>query len=93
MPRLSTIDGGATGEKTMIPFMRRECRLCLSCTKATGWKFYSADIRQGYLEKALDGTAWRPAGRLPVANQPGETFLMLLVHRHSLQVKYGRPVR
>jgi dTDP-4-amino-4,6-dideoxygalactose transaminase len=33
-----------------------------------------------YLEKAFDGTGWRPAERLPVARQLGETSLMWLVH-------------
>jgi len=33
-----------------------------------------------YLEKAFDGTGWRPVERLPVARLLGETSLMLLVH-------------
>jgi dTDP-4-amino-4,6-dideoxygalactose transaminase len=33
-----------------------------------------------YLEKAFDNTGWRPATRLPVAQQLGETSLMWLVH-------------
>ncbi len=33
-----------------------------------------------YLEKAFDGTSWRPAGRLPNAQCLGETSLMFLVH-------------
>ena len=33
-----------------------------------------------YLEKAFDGTGWRPRGRLPTARQLGETSLMFLVH-------------
>ena len=33
-----------------------------------------------YLEKAFDGTGFRPAERLPVAHQLGETSLMFLVH-------------
>lgn len=33
-----------------------------------------------YLEKAFDGTAWRPVGRLPAARLLGETSLMFLVH-------------
>jgi dTDP-4-amino-4,6-dideoxygalactose transaminase len=33
-----------------------------------------------YLEKAFDRTGWRPATRLPVARELGETSLMLLVH-------------
>jgi dTDP-4-amino-4,6-dideoxygalactose transaminase len=33
-----------------------------------------------YLEKAFDGTTFRPAERLPVAKQLGETSMMFLVH-------------
>lgn len=33
-----------------------------------------------YLEKAFDRTPWRPAQRLPVARELGETSLMFLVH-------------
>lgn len=33
-----------------------------------------------YLEKAFEGTPWRPAERLPVARELGETSLMFLVH-------------
>ena len=33
-----------------------------------------------YLEKAFDGTGWRPAERLPVAKELGETSIAFLVH-------------
>ncbi|WP_417811844.1 DegT/DnrJ/EryC1/StrS family aminotransferase [Thalassospira alkalitolerans] len=33
-----------------------------------------------YLEKAFDGTGWRPEYSLPVAKELGETSLMFLVH-------------
>jgi dTDP-4-amino-4,6-dideoxygalactose transaminase len=33
-----------------------------------------------YLEKAFDGTPWRPQERLPVARELGETSLAFLVH-------------
>lgn len=33
-----------------------------------------------YLEKAFDGTGWRPEERLPTARHLGETSLMFLVH-------------
>lgn len=33
-----------------------------------------------YLEKAFDGTGYRPESRLPVAKELGETSLMFLVH-------------
>lgn len=33
-----------------------------------------------YLEKAFDGTPWRPASRLPIARELGETSLAFLCH-------------
>ena len=33
-----------------------------------------------YLERAFDGTGWRPASRLPVARRLGETSIAFLVH-------------
>jgi dTDP-4-amino-4,6-dideoxygalactose transaminase len=33
-----------------------------------------------YLERAFDGTPWRPGARLPVARELGETSLAFLVH-------------
>jgi dTDP-4-amino-4,6-dideoxygalactose transaminase len=33
-----------------------------------------------YLEKAFEGTDWRPAERLPVARELGETSIVFLVH-------------
>jgi len=61
---------------------------------AAGWqrdRIISAIVERGvpcfqgscsevYLEKAFDGTNWRPARRLPVARELGETSLMFLVH-------------
>jgi dTDP-4-amino-4,6-dideoxygalactose transaminase len=41
---------------------------------------YEGSCSEVYLEKAFDGTGWRPAERLPVARQLGETSLMFLVH-------------
>ena len=41
---------------------------------------YSGSCSEVYLEKAFDGTGWRPAERLPVASELGETSLMFLVH-------------
>lgn len=61
---------------------------------AEGWtrdRIIDAIVEQGvpcfqgscsevYLEKAFDGTGWRPVERLPVARELGETSLMFLVH-------------
>lgn len=41
---------------------------------------YSGSCSEVYLEKAFDGTGWRPAQRLPVALELGGTSLMFLVH-------------
>lgn len=41
---------------------------------------YSGSCSEVYLEKAFDGTGWRPERRLPVAKELGETSLMFLVH-------------
>ena len=50
---------------------------------------YSGSCSEVYLEKAFDGTPWRPAESLPHAKQLGATSLMFLVHptlsEHSLQ--------
>lgn len=41
---------------------------------------FSGSCSEVYLEKAFDGTDWRPAKPLPVARELGETSLMFLVH-------------
>jgi dTDP-4-amino-4,6-dideoxygalactose transaminase len=41
---------------------------------------YQGSCSEVYLEKAFDGTGWRPQQRLPAAQQLGETSLMFLVH-------------
>ena len=41
---------------------------------------YQGSCSEVYLEKAFDGTAWRPVERLRVARALGETSLMFLVH-------------
>lgn len=50
---------------------------------------FSGSCSEVYLEKAFDGTPWRPAQSLPQANKLGTTSLMFLVHptlsEHSLQ--------
>ncbi len=47
---------------------------------AQGVPCYQGSCSEVYLEKAFDGTPWRPAERLPVARALGETSLMFLVH-------------
>lgn len=41
---------------------------------------FSGSCSEVYLEKAFDGTGWRPENRLVVAQELGETSLMFLVH-------------
>lgn len=41
---------------------------------------YQGSCSEVYLERAFDGTDWRPALPLPVAKELGETSLMFLVH-------------
>lgn len=41
---------------------------------------YHGSCPEVYLEKAFDGTGWRPAQSLPNAQELGETSIMLLVH-------------
>ena len=41
---------------------------------------YSGSCSEVYLEKAFDGTGWRPVERLPIARALGETSLMFLIH-------------
>jgi len=47
---------------------------------AAGVPCYSGSCSEVYLEKAFDGSPWRPNERLPVARELGETSLMFLVH-------------
>ena len=47
---------------------------------AQGVPCYQGSCSEVYLEKAFDGTGWRPAERLPVARMLGETSVMFLVH-------------
>ena len=52
----------------------------LSEISAKGVPCFSGSCSEVYLEKAFDGTGWRPAERLTVAKELGETSLMFLVH-------------
>ena len=47
---------------------------------ARGVPCYQGSCSEVYLEKAFDGTGFRPEQRLPVARELGETALMFLVH-------------
>ena len=47
---------------------------------ARGVPCFQGSCSEVYLERAFDGTGWRPEPRLPVAKELGETSLMFLVH-------------
>lgn len=47
---------------------------------AHGVPCYQGSCSEVYLERAFEGTGWRPEHRLPAARELGETSLMLLVH-------------
>lgn len=51
---------------------------------------YQGGCSEVYLEKAFDGTSWRPHQRLPHARKLGETSLMFLVHPTLTSVEMER---
>ena len=57
---------------------------------ARGVPCYAGSCSEVYLEKAFDGTGWRPAERLPVARELGETSLMFLVHPTLTEAELGK---
>ena len=52
----------------------------IDAINAEGVPCFQGSCSEVYLEKAFDGTGWRPEGRQPTAKQLGETSLMFLVH-------------
>jgi dTDP-4-amino-4,6-dideoxygalactose transaminase len=52
----------------------------IEAINSEGVPCYQGSCSEVYLEKAFDGTGWRPESRLPVAKELGETSLMFLVH-------------
>jgi dTDP-4-amino-4,6-dideoxygalactose transaminase len=52
----------------------------IEAINSQGVPCYQGSCSEVYLEKAFDGTGWRPEVRLPVAKALGETSLMFLVH-------------
>lgn len=52
----------------------------IEAINAEGVPCYQGSCSEVYLEKAFDGTGWRPAQRLLMARELGETSLMWLVH-------------
>jgi dTDP-4-amino-4,6-dideoxygalactose transaminase len=54
-------------------------RIIAACA-ARGLRIMQGSCSEIYLEKAFDSTPWRPASRLPIARELGETSLMFLCH-------------
>lgn len=52
----------------------------IEAINAEGVPCFQGSCSEVYLEKAFDGTGWRPEARLPTARQLGEASLMFLVH-------------
>jgi dTDP-4-amino-4,6-dideoxygalactose transaminase len=52
----------------------------INAINAQGVPCYQGSCSEVYLEKAFDGTGWRPLEPLPVARAVGEASLMFLVH-------------
>lgn len=57
---------------------------------AGGVPCYQGSCSEVYLEKAFDGTSWRPEARLLVAKVLGETSLMFLVHPTLTQAEINK---
>ncbi|RBW48253.1 DegT/DnrJ/EryC1/StrS family aminotransferase [Marinobacter sp. F3R11] len=51
---------------------------------------FSGSCSEVYLEKAFDGTGWRPETPLSVAHELGETSLMFLVHPTLTEEEVGK---
>lgn len=54
---------------------------------------FSGSCSEVYLEKAFEGTGWRPDHPLPVARELGETSLMFLVHPTLTQLEIDKTCR
>lgn len=59
---------------------------------AQGVPCYQGSCSEVYLEKAFDGTGWRPVEPLPLARALGETSLMFLVHPTLTQTEMDKTV-
>lgn len=88
VPLLDTHDGQTAHAQYKAYFYVRPEKLAVGWSRdrivdalmERGVPAYQGSCSEVYLEKAFDGTGWRPAQRLPVAQELGETSVMLLVH-------------
>ncbi|MBS9404070.1 DegT/DnrJ/EryC1/StrS aminotransferase family protein [Halomonas sp. TRM85114] len=60
---------------------------------ARGVPCFSGSCSEVYLEKAFDGTGWRPEKPLPVARELGETSLMFLCHPTLTEAEIDKTCR
>jgi dTDP-4-amino-4,6-dideoxygalactose transaminase len=62
----------------------------MAAINSEGVPCFSGSCSEVYLEKAFDGTGWRPEYRLPNAKLLGETALMFLVHPTLTQAEIDK---
>jgi dTDP-4-amino-4,6-dideoxygalactose transaminase len=87
LPQLDESGGSVHGQYKFYAYVRPELlaqgwsrdRL-VEAINAHGVPCYQGSCSEVYLEKAFDGTGWRPEVRLSVAKALGENSLMFLVH-------------
>ncbi len=65
----------------------------MSAIMEKGVPCFSGSCSEVYLEKAFDGTGWRPDSPLPVAHELGQTSLMFLVHPTLTQAEIDKTCR
>jgi dTDP-4-amino-4,6-dideoxygalactose transaminase len=65
----------------------------IAAINAEGVPCYHGTCSEVYLEKAFEGTPWKPEGRLPGARQLGETSLMFLVHPTLTDIEIDKTCR
>ena len=87
LPEPDESDGSLHGHYRLYAYVRPETlpvgwdrdRLVQAVVE-TGVPCFQGSCSEVYLEKAFDGTGWRPDASLPNARELGETSLMFLVH-------------
>lgn len=67
------------------------CRI-MQEINSLGVPCFQGSCSEVYLEKAFDGTPWRPTKRLPNAVELGETSLMFLVHPTLTEAEMNKTV-
>ncbi len=68
----------------------RQRDLIMQQINERGVPCFSGSCSEVYLEKAFDGTGWRPEEPLPVAHALGKTSLMFLVHPTLTQAEIDK---